>query len=421
MPSADRPHPLDVAIIGAGAAGLMCAITAATENPQATIGLFDSARKPGAKINISGGGRCNVTHAVVGADDFCGSTRPAIAKVLRRFTVDDTVAFFTRMGIALKREDTGKLFPVSDRAKDISSGLIRHATSLGVQSVFGNRVDRIVCSTSGFAIDCDQQRFEARRVVLATGGQSLPKTGSDGHGYEIARALGHTTTQRLYPALVPLLLPETDPLRLLQGVSLPVTLSLTTATGRHVHRATGAMLCTHFGISGPVVLDMSRHVDATRADDPHCRLLVSWLPDLTPDDVDDALRSIARGTVLEWIEGHVPKRLAGVLMQLAHVDATQAGNQLTRVERRRLVNTLVAHPLSILGSRGWRFAEVTAGGIPLSEANTATMASRVCAGLYLSGEILDVDGRIGGFNFQWAWASGFVAGSSCASELRPTE
>ena len=413
--SQNANHHADVAIVGAGAAGLMCAVTAAELAPAGAIVLLDSAKTPGAKINISGGGRCNVTHDVADTSDFCGSTPAAIAKVLRRFSVADTVSFFTRLGVPLKREPSGKLFPVSDRAKDVSSALLRHVRALGITLAPGNRVASIAKDEDGFRISCPESTVRARRVVLATGGQSLPKTGSDGHGFVLARELGHSTTARITPSLVPLLLSEGDALTKLSGMACDVALTLVSARGRRLHRAGGALLCTHFGVSGPVVLDMSRHYEAAQADDPGAALRVSWLPGQSRQEADQALRTIDSGTVLAWLEQHVPKRLAAHLTEHAGVPSTRLASELTKDRRHALAQALTEYELSVTGNRGWRYAEATAGGVPLAEVNLATMESRRCPGLHLCGEILDVDGRIGGFNFQWAWASGFVAGSALAA------
>jgi predicted Rossmann fold flavoprotein len=250
-------------------------------------------------------------------------------------------------------------------------------------------------------------------VVLATGGQSLPRTGSDGHGYALARALGHSITPRVFPALVPLTLPADHPLCALAGLSAPVRVEVRAGSGRFVAGLEGSLLCTHFGLSGPAALDISRHWIDARFDDPEASLVVSWLSDRTPEDVDIALRGLGPGTVAGLLEEWLPDRLAHTLCRLAGVEPGRRGHRLTREERARLVQAVLRMPLPVTGDRGFGYAEVTAGGVPLSELRLETMESRRSAGLFLCGEICDVDGRIGGFNFQWAWASGYVAGVSC--------
>ena len=400
---------MTVAVVGASAAGLMAAIEAARAG--AEVVALDGARTLGAKILVSGGGRCNVTHHAVDETAFAGSTRPAIRKVLRRYDVAQTVRFFEGLGIALKQEDTGKLFPVTDRARTVLDALLRAAREAGVALRHPWRVDAIERTGGSFVLrSATGQALEATRVVLATGGRSLPRTGSDGHGYALARALGHTVTPRVWPALVPLTLPAEHPLRGLAGVAAPARLEVRAGSGRPLVAFEGALLCTHFGLSGPVVLDISRYWTDARLDDPAATLVAGWTPHRSREEVEADLRALGPGTVAGLLERWLPERLARALCTLASVAPGQRGHRLTREERMRLVRTVFELPLPVTGDRGFNFAEVTAGGVPLAELRLETMESRRCAGLFLCGEILDVDGRIGGFNFQWAWASGHVAG-----------
>lgn len=380
----------DIAIIGAGAAGLTAAIFARRAAPDANIVALDGAPKIGAKILISGGGRCNVTHYAVGADDFNGS-RNAIAKVLRTFPVEETVRWFAEMGVTLKREETGKLFPTTDKARTVVDALLREAA---VEIRTGYRVESL---ERGFLINGE---LEAKRVIVATGGRSVPKTGSDGRGYTLVRNLGHTVTD-VFPALVPLILEEGHWLTSLSGTSTEAELAVRSGTGRVLTRVRGSLLFTHFGLSGPAALDVSRHWIAAKRDDANATLVVNFLPGETFESLDKALQA---GVSLR---GRMPARLLEAL-------APQA---MTKDARRAFVRTLVEHPLPVKADRGFDYAEVTAGGVPLTEIDLATMASRKCDGLFLCGEILDVDGRIGGFNFQWAWASGRLAGLNAARSL----
>ncbi|HEY7508779.1 MAG TPA: NAD(P)/FAD-dependent oxidoreductase [Vicinamibacteria bacterium] len=406
-----------VAVVGAGAAGLMAAIEAARRG--AEVVALDGARTLGAKILVSGGGRCNVTHHAVDETAFAGSTRPAIRKVLRRFDVEQTVRFFAGLGVTLRREETGKLFPATDRARTVLDALLRAARDAGVGVRHPWRVQAIERVAGGFSLrSAAGETLAAARVVLATGGRSLPKTGSDGHGYVLARALGHTITSRVFPALVPLTLPRGHPLCALAGLSVPARLEVRGGSGRALVRLEGSLLCTHFGLSGPVVLDVSRYWTDARADDAHVELVACWLPDRTPDSLDADLRALGGATVGGLLERWLPERLSRTLCELAAVEPAQRGHRLTREQRAALVRTLLAMPLPVTGDRGFDHAEVTAGGVPLSEVQLETMESRRCPGLFLCGEICDVDGRIGGFNFQWAWASGYVAGVAAATSPR---
>ncbi|HEX6097521.1 MAG TPA: aminoacetone oxidase family FAD-binding enzyme [Thermoanaerobaculia bacterium] len=409
----------DIAVVGAGAAGLTAAMFAKRTAPDARVVALDGAPKIGAKILISGGGRCNVTHHAVAAGDFNGN-RNAIARVLRTFTVDQTVAWLAELGVMLKREETGKLFPTTDRAKTVVDALLRGCE--GVEIRTGARV--LTCHperSEGPGRAGHDERSDARdarpahpgpsltlgmtggaiaakRVILATGGRSVPKTGSDGHGYTLARHLGHTITDT-FPALVPLVLEENHWMTALSGTSAEVELSVRSETGKVLTRHRGSMLFTHFGVSGPVVLDVSRHWVESKG-----TLVVNFLPDETFESLDLALRANPRA----YLRGKLPQRL---------LDRFEVDAALTKDARRKIVRALTETVLPVVRDRGFDYAEVTAGGVPLSEVDLSTMASRKCDGLYLCGEILDVDGRIGGFNFQWAWASGRLAGIHAARSL----
>jgi predicted Rossmann fold flavoprotein len=403
-----------VAVVGAGAAGLMAAIEAARGGKCREVVVLDGARTLGAKILISGGGRCNVTHHAVDETAFAGSTRPAIRKVLRRFDVGRTVEFFAVLGVELKREETGKLFPVSDRARTVLDALLRAVREAGVVVRTAWRVEAVERAAAGAFVlrSASGERLEVDRVVLAPGGRSLPKTGSDGHGYALARSLGHSITPRVLPALVPLTLPRDHPLCALSGLSVPVRVEVRSSSGRRLAQIEGSLLCTHFGLSGPAALDISRYWIDARLDDPSATLVVCWLPSGTPEALDTALRSLGAGTPGSLLAKWLPDRLARALCTLADVDPSRPGHKLTRQDRASLARAVFEMPAPVTGDRGFGYAEVTAGGVPLAEVRLETMESRVCPGLYLCGEICDVDGRIGGFNFQWAWASGHVAGAS---------
>lgn len=409
--------PVDLAIVGAGAAGLMAAIQAARTAPALRIVLLDGARKLGAKILVAGGGRCNVTHHEVEADDFAGSTRPAIAKVLRELPVPATVAFFRDLGVELKREATGKLFPVTDRARTVLDALLGAARAAGVELRFPARVEAIERREDCFQVGGGWGELHAQKVLLAAGGQALPKSGSDGSGVALARSLGHEATAAVFPALVPLVVPEGHWLTGLSGIAVPARVEVWSATGKRLRAFQGDLLCTHFGLSGPVVLDVSRYYLAARLEDPGARLVVSFLPAASVEDLERELAELGRRTLGSWLAGKLPDRLAAALLLAAGLEPGATTLRLTREQRRALTSSLVAHEIPIVGDRGFVHAEATAGGVPLDQVRLASMESRRCPGLHLCGELLDVDGRIGGFNFQWAWASGTVAGRGAARAL----
>lgn len=400
--------------------------------PSRSVLALDGATKLGAKILVAGGGRCNVTHHAVDENAYAGSSRNAIRKVMGKFGVEQTVEFFRERGVELKREETGKLFPVSDDAQTILNALLQAATGAGVELIHPWRVRAVERSEHGFVIlrdtsdlkssrEMNEDHALARRVILATGGRSLPKTGSDGLGYDIARALGHSITPRVFPALVPLTIPKDHWLTGLSGVTLAATLELRAAGGKKLISFTNSTLITHFGLSGPGVLDISRYytqekLDAGSGTPPV--LVLNWLPGQSLDAIDTMLAAAGRTrgiSVLRALEGKLAERVLRAICQGVGIDPGLTLSEMPKEKRRALAIALTELPLPITGDRGFLFAEVTAGGVPLSELKLETMESRVCPGLHLCGEICDVDGRIGGFNFQWAWASGYIAGNGAAA------
>jgi predicted Rossmann fold flavoprotein len=405
----------DIVIVGAGAAGLATAIFARRANPARSVLLVDGADKPGAKILISGGGRCNVTNRVVSERDFWGGRSSIIRRVLRAFSAQDAADFFRQLEVPLHEECDGKLFPDSGRARDVLNALLRAADAAGVRLMTGCRTLRVEPSDGGFLLETTTGPIRSRFIVLATGGRSLPKSGSDGSGFELARYLGHTVVQTT-PALVPLLLDEEDRSsinRELSGVSQDAELAVW-VDGRVSTRLRGSLLWTHFGISGPVALNASRHWLRAEIEKRPVRLTASFCAGIafTAQERWWTATSAARpkASVVSALSSRVPAAVAAAMIRTVEIDPARQLAHLTRDERRTLTTALVEWPLAVTGCRGWNYAEATAGGIALDEIDPATMASRKCSGLYLVGEILDVDGRIGGFNFQWAWSSGYVAG-----------
>ncbi len=406
------PTRADVTIIGAGAAGLMAAIWAGRAKPPRTVVVLDGARTLGAKILVAGGGRCNVTHDVVTADAYAGGSRNAIKRVLQRFDVPATIAFFQELGVELKREETGKLFPVTDQARTVLNALLAGVRQSGAQIYHPCRVTEITRQADHFRVVGDWGSVQTTRLILATGGRSLPKSGSDGAGYGLVQELGHTLTKRIFPALVPLTLPKDHVLCTLSGLSVEATLEVRAGNGKRLAGFTGSTLCTHFGLSGPAVLDISRYWIDAQLDDRASTLVINWWPTETVASFEAQLLNLGKQAPITLLRRGLPERLARVLCVEAAIDPSAPGHSLTREQRKALVRTVLEWPLPITGNRGFTYAEVTAGGIPLHEIDLKTMAARVCPGLHLCGEICDVDGQIGGYNFQWAWSSGYVAGIS---------
>jgi predicted Rossmann fold flavoprotein len=411
----------DVAVVGAGAAGLSASIFAAeaatTDGHARRIVLLDGAKTIGAKILVSGGGRCNVTHEVVSPIDFFGNRR-IIKNVLAALPVEHTVAWFASLGVDLKREETGKLFPVTDKARTILDALVNRCHTLGARIRPDHRVIDIEKSPeAGFILQHSHGTLHAKKVILATGGRSIPKSGSDGFGYGLARRLGHHVTATV-PALVPLMLDDRLFHKTLSGLSQEVELTMV-VKGRVLDRRTGSMLWTHFGVSGPVIMDASRFWTLGREQGEPVEVSVNFLPGQTQEQaklwlMEQAANNPRRSLLKTWAQ-QIPGRFAEALFSHVECDPKTAVAQLSRIGRDRLLVALTRFKLPVIHDRGWNHAEVTAGGVPLEEISYRTMESKLVPGLYLIGEILDCDGRIGGFNFQWAWTTGLLAGQAATA------
>ena len=399
-------------MIGAGAAGTMAAIFAASAGADSL--LVERTSDGGRKILISGGGRCNILPAQLDESRFVTDSSPhTLRNIVRSWPLVEQIAFFEReLRLPLVEEtESGKLFPASQRARDVRDGLLDLAASRGVR--FRPNAAMTGASPSaadgGWRVMLDSGApIDADALIMATGGLSVPQTGSDGRGLRIVEQLGHTV-HPTYAALTPITA-EPAPFGHLAGVSLPVT--ITAHDGARTATATGGMLCTHRGYSGPAVLDVS-HVVARSAPDSPARLRVRWAA-LQDGDWEEALRPQGARTVARALRERLPKRLALALLDVAGVDPARSLAQLRREERLRLLELLERGALPWTGHEGYKKAEVTGGGVSLAEIDSRTMESRRHPGLFLCGEMLDAFGPIGGYNFVWAWVTGRAAGLGAA-------
>ena len=435
MPPDQPPAELlttDIAVLGAGAAGLMAAIAAGrttqqhppSAHPPPTVLAIDGAKKLGAKILVAGGGRCNVTHHEVTEHAYAGTSRNSIRNVLRRFGVADTLRFFNDLGVEFKQEDTGKLFPTTDKARTVLDALLTAARDARVTLRHPDRAESVAHNPDAphpFTTTTTTATIHARTLILATGGKALPRSGSDGLGYTFAKALGHSITPHIHPALVPLVVDDASPLRALSGLTLPVQIELRAGSNKRLESFTNSTLLTHFGLSGPAVMDISRYYLDARTTDPGAHLVANFLPGCSRESLDRELQNLANRKPALWLTDRLPARLADTLCTHAGLDFHTTGATLTKQQRRALLDAVCEHRLPVTRSRGFTHAETTAGGVPLTEISIKTMESRTAPGLYLCGEILDTDGRIGGFNFQWAWATGHIAGTAAAQSLFNTK
>lgn len=398
-------------VIGAGAAGLMAAICAATNGRH--VLLLEKNRKPGVKILMSGGTRCNITHATDnrGIVEAYGPPGRFLHSALAAFSVEDTLDFFHSSGVATKIEETGKVFPVSNRAVDVLDALLRRLDECGARLALAEPVLDLERGEQGFTLTTPSRRVSTPRVVLTTGGRSYPGSGTTGDGYAFALRLGHTIVPTR-PALVPVR-STVGWLPALRGVTVPDVGLRVLAGSSILDQRRGSLLFAHFGLSGPVVLDVSRVV-SSHPQPQSLTLDIDWFPSTREMEFDERLReeSIRSGKkhLAVVLSTWLPRRLGDALMAQAGLPLDRRAAGLSKTDRLKLVQAIKRCQIPVAGTLGFEKAEVTAGGIPLDEVDSRTMQSKRVPGLFLAGEILDLDGPIGGYNFQAAWSTGWLAG-----------
>ena len=413
----------DVIIIGGGPAGLMAAISASKQ--QAKVLLVDKGDKLGRKLGISGGGRCNVTNNQE-LDELIrnipGNGR-FLYSALAEFNNRHIIEFFEGLGIPLKEEDNGRMFPATDKAKTVVDALVSQVRRQGVRIMTNSPVKRVLYE-DGSAADIELQsgeRINGRSVIIATGGKSVPQTGSTGDGYRWAEEAGHTITE-LFPTEVPITLTDSFiQSRELQGLSLRnVTLSVWNPKKKRVISHTGDMIFTHFGISGPIALRCSQFIYKVQQkfQVQDVRLTIDLFPDQTEEEVFRQLYSIikehAKKTVKNALKGVLPERLLPVLLRKSGLDGERTGDHASKQGILTIAQKAKAFSLHANGTLSLEQAFVTGGGVNIKEVDPKTMRSKLMRGLYFCGEVLDIYGYTGGYNITAAFVTGYTAGKNAA-------
>jgi predicted Rossmann fold flavoprotein len=403
----------DVVVIGAGAAGLLAASRAA-ERGRRTL-LLEKNRKPGIKILMSGGTRCNLTHATDnrGIVEAFGPPGRFLHSALAALSVQQTIELFEAEGVPTKVEETGKVFPVSNKATDVLEALLHLVQRSGATLALSEPVLDLQRTEAGFAVTTVQRVIGASNVIVTCGGQSYPGSGTTGDGYGFAIKLGHSVSSPR-PALVPVTVavPWVAELR---GITIPDVSVRIFESERVLVTRRGSLLFTHFGLSGPVVLDVSKAVSG-HADPSSLILELDLLPEMKEPVFEEFLRTESLGSgkkqLVSLLAVHLPRRLCELLLTSAGLSVERKAAALSKSDRGKLVQQVKHLRLPVTGTLGFKKAEVTAGGIKLEEIDSCTMQSKLVPGLYIAGEVLDLDGPIGGYNFQAAFSTGWLAGSS---------
>lgn len=402
---------MKIIVIGGGAAGFFGAIAAAESSPHAQVTLLEASPQVLAKVRVSGGGRCNVTHACFDPTALV-QHYPRGGKALRgpltRFQPQDTVAWFKSRGVALKTEGDGRMFPITDDSETIVECLVRSAQRAGVQVVTGAAVTEVISSTAGFTVQLKGGKtMGGDRILIATGSHPL--------GYRLAASLGHTLVLPV-PSLFTFNIKDAR-LAELAGVAAPLVRVKLLVEGQKPLEQEGPLLITHWGVSGPAVLKLSAWGARLLHDVRYqATVQVNWLPTLKPEELRDLLLKTKGEWVRKAIAKHcpvtLPQRLWQRLVESVGIEPELRWADLSKKALNLLLLELTQGQFAIQGKGIFKDEFVTCGGIPLAEVNFKTMESRCCPGLYFAGEILDVDGVTGGFNFQNAWTTGWIAGQA---------
>ncbi|NPV89236.1 MAG: NAD(P)/FAD-dependent oxidoreductase [Firmicutes bacterium] len=404
-----------VIVVGGGAAGMIAAISARRLGAEVTI--LEKNPRVGKKLLATGNGRCNFTNINADAACYHGANPRFAYSALSRFSVDETIEFFEGLGIAHKVEDLGKVFPMSDQASSILDVFLYELNELGINVVSEAEVKDIAKKKDMFIIGLgDGKVYRGERVIIAAGGKAMPSSGSDGGGYDLAAKLGHTIID-IFPALVQLKL-EGPFFKRIEGVKFVGTAEII-HKNKSAAKDRGDILFTNYGVSGPPILQISRKAGEllNKGEAAHLKInVIDTMPkEAIRELVSERLRSGARKPVDFSFVGLINKRLIPVVLKEAGInELKRPAADISAKEQEAIADILADWRFQIRGTKGWTSAQVTAGGIDTREINQDTMESKLVKGLFFAGEIIDIDGLCGGFNLQWAWSSGFIAGQSAA-------
>ena len=402
-----------IIVIGGGAAGIMAAIRAAELG--AKVILLEKMPQIGRKLRITGKGRCNLTNTADISEivkNIPGNGK-FLYSALKNFSPVDTVNFFNELGVATKIERGGRIFPVSDDANEVIEALLKKMAILGVEVKNNSPVKEILAENKKIVgVNVGGKIFKADNYILATGGASYPATGSSGDGFKFARRLGHTITEIL-PALVPLEVEE-DFIKELQGLSLKNVRVKLLSDGKKVAEQFGEMLFTHFGVSGPIILTLSRQAAKLLSEGKFVEIGINLKPALTFEQLDARILrdfdKFKRKTLKNSLTELLPAKIISIVLDRAFLDENKRVDDVTAAERRRLAEILQDLPLTITKTRPIAEAIVTSGGISVKEIEPRTMRSKIVENLFIVGEVADIDGFTGGFNLQASWSMGYAAG-----------
>jgi hypothetical protein len=402
------PEGFDVAVVGAGAAGLTAAITGARRG--ASVVILERLPRAGKKLLATGGGRCNLSNDGLSAADFTSTDPRLVASVLDRFGPREIRGFFEGLGLRLQSEEGGRVYPATNQAASVLRVLEIEAARLAVPVETGFEVGRIAPGSAGFSIASgDGRQRAARRVILAGGGRSYPALGSNGSCYELAASFGHRIVAPV-PSAVPLVVKDRL-CHFLQGQRLRARVTPRVG-GRPGPPSDGELLFTQYGLSGTAALDASESLSVAlnREGIRDAAVVVDLVPFLSEEELAGELlkRREAGWAEKDLGAGLLPEKFALVMPRIAH--EAGAGEGPDRAAARRLAAALKAKEFHVLGTRGWNEAEFTSGGVDAREVEPRTLGSKLRKGLYFAGEVLDVQGGRGGYNLAWAWASGSIAG-----------